>query len=271
MPASKGDRALAEKLAGARLRSAPYTAREVAAGEARVAARLADRLLRGALSFDDAVQPAARLEEAFGRPPRGSDREQAEERQMREAAEDLRRLCRLVVGQPDALHQMTMFIGAARLPEPAGARVLACVLQLAGREDSARFWWQYAAGAGDTSASYCLFLHHMTLAEVHEAAWWHAQADPDACTGTEAEAGARAGAGAGADRTGYRRRGVADAYDTVVTWGIDLEIVMDGRPAPTATEAVVCYVTNAVEYVDEVDLPLPTPGFAERIEELTTT
>ncbi|KOG87735.1 hypothetical protein ADK38_23780, partial [Streptomyces varsoviensis] len=68
-----------------RRRSAPYTAREVAAGEARVAARLADRLLRGALSFDDAVQPAARLEEAFGRPPRGSDREQAEERQMREA------------------------------------------------------------------------------------------------------------------------------------------------------------------------------------------
>ncbi|MEV0275666.1 hypothetical protein AB0I22_04680 [Streptomyces sp. NPDC050610] len=261
MPASKTDQALAEKLATARLRSAPYTAQEVAAGEARVAARLADQLLRGALSFDDALQPAVRLEEAFGRPPRGSDREQAEARQMREAAEDLRRLCRLVVGQPEALHQMTMFIGAARLPEPAGARVLACVLQLAGREDSARFWWQYAAGAGDTSASYCLFLHHMALAEVHEAAWWHAQADADA----------NADAATVADRAGHRRTGVAGAYDTVVTWGIDLEVVMDGCPAPTATEAVVCYVTNAVEYVDEVDLPLPTPGFAERIEELTTT
>ncbi len=166
-----------------------------------------------------------------------------------------------MVGQPDALHQMTMFIGAARLPEPAGARVLACVLQLAGREDSARFWWQYAAGAGDTSASYCLFLHHMTLAEVHEAAWWHAQADADADNDADVDV----------DRTGCRRRGVADAYDTVVTWGIDLEVVMDGRPASTATDAVVCYVTNAVEYVDEVDLPLPTPGFAERIEELTTT
>ncbi|MFE7114571.1 hypothetical protein ACFU99_04005 [Streptomyces sp. NPDC057654] len=258
MPASKGDQALTAQLATARLRSAPYTAQEVAAGEARVAARLADRLLRGALSFDDALRPVARLEEAFGRPARGSERERAEERQMREAAEDLRRLCRLVVGQPEALHQMTMFIGAARLPEPAGARVLACVLQLAGREDSARFWWQYAAGAGDTSASYCLFLHHMALAEVSEAAWWHAQADADR---------------ADPDRTGYRWSDVADAYDTVVTWGIDLEVVIADHPdpTPTATEAVVCYVTNAVEYVEEVDLPLPTPGFAERIEELTTT
>ncbi len=145
---------------------------------------------------------------------------------------------------------MATFIGG-RVPEPEGARVLACVLELAGRQDSARFWWQYAAGAGDVTAAHCLCLHHLALAEVGEALWWHAQTSPDP----------RAPAA----------RPATDPYDAAVTWGITLEAVAPPghRLPPDAAAAVVGYVPGAVEYVDEVDLPLPRAGFAERIEELT--
>ncbi|MGV9852991.1 hypothetical protein ACWDWU_30085 [Streptomyces sp. NPDC003442] len=37
---------------------------------------------------------------------------------------------------------------------------------------------------------------------------------------------------------------------------------------PEAAGAVVRYVPTAIEYVDDVELPLPTDGFAEHIEEL---
>jgi hypothetical protein len=58
-----------------------------------------------------------------------------------------------------------------QLPEPSGARVLGCILQLTDAEDGARFWWQYAAGAGDDAASYCLYLHHLSLGETELASW----------------------------------------------------------------------------------------------------
>ncbi|MEU3350157.1 hypothetical protein [Streptomyces sp. NPDC037389] len=236
-------------LTGARLDTPPYTARELAAAETRLAARLADRMRDGALSFDDAVRHAAtgvRAEPAERLRP-----DQTEQPETHEAAEDLQRLCRLVVGRPDALHQMATFIGG-RVPEPDGARVLACVLELADREDSARFWWQYAAGAGDTTAAYCLYLHHLTLSEVGEALWWHAQTGP------------------GDDRRPLPgARPAVDPYDAAVVWGVRLEAATEGQVPPATAEAVAVYVTNAVEYVEELDLPLPPAGFAERIEELT--
>ncbi|MFH8403482.1 hypothetical protein ACH4FX_01730 [Streptomyces sp. NPDC018019] len=238
-------------LAKARLDTPPYTEREIAAAEARLSARVADRVLYGALSFDAAIQ--ARVEAAIGRGRTTGEREPTEQRQMHDAAQDLQRLCALVAGEPEALHQMSVFIGG-RLLEPDGARVLACVLQLAGREDSARFWWQYAAGAGDTSSAYCLYLHHLSLAEVGEAHWWHAHADPDRPA---------------------RTRPSADAYDLVISWAINLEIARGSGtpPPPTTAAAVVGYVSKAIQFTDEadLDLPLPPAGFAERIEQLTTS
>ncbi|MFF2847382.1 hypothetical protein ACFVT5_13700 [Streptomyces sp. NPDC058001] len=38
---------------------------------------------------------------------------------------------------------------------------------------------------------------------------------------------------------------------------------------PQAAAAAVSYVPTAIEYVDDVELPLPTAGFAQRIGELT--
>nr|MDT0526672.1 hypothetical protein [Streptomyces sp. DSM 41633] len=64
-----------------------------------------------------------------------------------------------------------------QLPEPPGARVLGCILQLAESEENARFWWQYAAGAGDPAPSYCLYHHHRALGEHAPARWWHDQTE----------------------------------------------------------------------------------------------
>ncbi|MFH9422952.1 hypothetical protein [Streptomyces sp. NPDC017529] len=246
MPASRTD--LDRILAKARLATPPYTQRELDAAEQRLTARVTGRMLHGALSFDAAIQ--ARVEAAIGRDRTTSERgEPTELRQMDDAAQDLQRLCALVVGEPDALHQMSVFIGG-RVLEPVGARVLACVLQLVGRDDSARFWWQYAAGAGDTSAAYCLYLHHLSLAEVGEAHWWHSHADPD-----------------------RPARPSADAYDLFTSWAIDLETAREpGTPAATTAAAVLGYVSNAIQFTDDadLDLPLPPSNFAERIEQLTT-
>lgn len=229
-------------LAGARQTPRPYTGQELAAAEQRLAGKLADRMLHGALSFDDATGPG--LGQAAARPGPSS-------RRCRGPETDLRLLCQLVIGQPDALHAMSSFIGG-RILEPDGARVLGCVLHLAGREDSARFWWQYAAGAGDVSACYCLFLHHTALGEGQEADWWHDQADPD------------------------RERGLwppgADRYAMTLGWGTLLGVAAREVPAAWETQAVFGYVPGAVRWVDDdLDLPLPDPGFAQRIEEIAGT
>jgi hypothetical protein len=143
---------IADVLTMARLASPAYTDEEMATAETRLAAKAADRIVTGAVTFDNAThhlywRPAPRSGTHPG-PEDGDDG-------IHRAGADLRALCHLVISQPDALSAMSTFIGD-RILEPAGARVLACVLHLAGREGSARFWWQYAAGADDVAASYCL-------------------------------------------------------------------------------------------------------------------
>nr|BBJ56361.1 hypothetical protein SAVMC3_89900 [Streptomyces avermitilis] len=51
------------------------------------------------------------------------------------------------------------------------------MLQLTDTDEGARFWWQYAAGAGQAAAAYCLYLHHLALGESDTADWWHRQTD----------------------------------------------------------------------------------------------
>jgi hypothetical protein len=232
-------------LAGARLAPRPYTAEHLRAAGERLAAKLADRMLHGALTFDDATR-VVRDHAAF----RTAHRPSPPCAGTRAPEADLRLLCRLVIGQPDALHAMSTFV-AGRILEPDGARVLACVLHLAGRSDSARFWWQYAAGAGDVCACYCLFLHHTAHGETVEANWWHDQADPRR------------------ERDLWIR---ADRYAMTLGWSTVLVLAADRRPAAQAmADEVFGYVPDAVRWVDEdVELPLPDDGFAERIEEITS-
>ncbi|MCE0444821.1 hypothetical protein LT493_04545 [Streptomyces tricolor] len=242
-----------------------YSTEDIEAAERRIAARVADRLLHGALSFDDAMQPA-RAQTVRPHSP-GCDAWRPEEKLRADAAGALRALCRSMAGQADALHQMSQFVGH-RILDPDGAVILGCVLQLAAREDSARFWWQFAAGAGDMSAACCLYLHHLSLGETREADWWRAQM----IAGTSLK-------NRSVRRNRVRMRFTSDIPWSSSTWTMLAIGLEDGPPTatvtwkhmvlPQAAAAVVRYVPTAIEYVDDVDLPLPTAGFAERIEELT--
>ncbi|MFD8360981.1 hypothetical protein, partial [Streptomyces sp. NPDC059715] len=143
-----------ELLSRARLASTPYTQADIDAAEARVLARL----------HTPAPAPPATIPVAIKEPT------------AVEAAQDLQTLCETVVTRTTALRTLRTFL-TPQLPEPPGARVLGCILQLAESEENARFWWQYAAGAGDPAASYCLYLHHRALGEHAPARWWHEQTE----------------------------------------------------------------------------------------------
>ncbi|TJZ58686.1 hypothetical protein FCH28_00420 [Streptomyces piniterrae] len=225
------DRALAK----ARLPRRSYIDTEAA--EARLTARITQRVWRGALTFDDQMEPvraaAARAPERAGLP-------------RRRHHQHLRTLCETVVAKQ--LHKLSTFLTRSIL-EPDGARVLGCVLHLANRADSAQFWWQFAAGAGDTGAACCLYLHHMALGEEQEAQLWYGQAAMEVQTSRTPE--------------------WADRRDVLAALRI-LELLRENNAhRSAAATAVIAYVPDALGFVDDVELPLPDADFASRIEELT--
>lgn len=218
-------------LAGARLvPTAPYSRSDIEAAEARIAARVA---------AGGPDEPGARVcpqrTATAGRPPR-----------THPAARDLRSLCEALLTRPGALKGLGNFLGSA-LPEPSGARILGGLLYLADCEDSARFWWQYGAGASDTVSSYCLYLHHRSTGEDEEADWWlrHTEITPATLNreATELEI-----ATALHVLSGLRR---------------------GGRGLPEALLALVEYVPAVVGFVDDdLELPLPDGDLAEIVEEV---
>ncbi|WP_274562409.1 hypothetical protein [Streptomyces spiramyceticus] len=213
-------------LSRARLLHRPYTQAEIDAAEARLAARA---------SGASTQTPASHLPSTDAVPAAAE----------RCAARDLRTLCETVVTHSGALADLKLFFSRA-LPEPSGARVLGCLLQMSHREESARFWWQYAAGAGDSAATYCLYLHHRALGEDGEADWWHRQTAKVA----------------------------TDHEDINIPAALRiLRRLKTGTPSvPDPVTAVLDYVPIAIRYVDDdLDLPLPDPDFTERIQALTTT
>ncbi|MEU2396134.1 hypothetical protein [Streptomyces sp. NPDC007369] len=177
-------------------------------------------------------------------PAPAADRQRA----MRGAADDLQALCETAVTGAAVSALGGGFLTQA-LPQPSGARVLGCILLLTDAEDSARFWWQYAAGAGDSIATYCLYLHHLALGENRQAVWWRRQTARAGDTGLPAvvrtpRAERPAGQGRGRERSRERGRATVDA--------------------------VMEYVSAAVRYVDDdLELPLPAPDFSERIRAIT--
>lgn len=173
------------------------------------------------------------------------------------AAGDLRTLCETVLAHttPRALQDFV----TEHLPEPPGARVLGCILQLADAGDSARSWWQYAAGAGDDLASYCLYLHHLILGDTDAAAWWRDQTNIATRPAPE-------------PLTAVPDPGIPTAYDASFPTVLRALTHLDRAAPPRRTElvdAVMHYVPGAVAlgYVDNPDfeLPLPGPDFAEHI------
>ncbi|MGI5336618.1 hypothetical protein ACQEVS_04025 [Streptomyces sp. CA-181903] len=223
-------------LAKARLDPRPYPSAEVDRAETRLAVRLTERMWHGALYFDDQMEPARTAA------VRAAHRNYLPHRAFYRR---LRSLCKTVVAHD--LHKLGALL-ADRLLEPEGALVLGCVLQLADREDSARFWWQFGAGADDTGAACCLYLHHMALGERREAELWRRQAGLEALMPETPEE--------------------IDRNDLNMALQM-LDGLRDGEGFSPAATAVIAYVPDALGFVEEVDLPLPQPDFPERIGELT--
>ncbi|WP_369170668.1 hypothetical protein AB5J49_24020 [Streptomyces sp. R28] len=303
-------------LARARLHRRPYPQAAIDAAAARLSTRAAARpdatgptparatpgpppahATRGQTPSAPPVPPALSATPA----PPG----QAPPTDERSAADDLQTLCETVITHTDALTDLEEFLARA-LPEPPGARVLGCMLQLCAREESARMWWQYAAGAGDTAASYCLYLHHRALGEHGVADWWQTQharytrsVQPGIADlqGEDPQGDGLQGEGPhGADLQGDtpqvenphdQNTVAADATlriddsgpgpehepqdEISTTLRVLRALKPDTSPVPDPVNAVLHYIPAAVAYVDDdLDLPLPDPDFTDRIRALAT-
>ncbi|MFD8958714.1 hypothetical protein ACFV0W_17615 [Streptomyces anulatus] len=165
-----------------------------------------------------------------------------------------------------------------QLPEPPGARVLGCILQPAESEENVRFWWQYAAGAGDPAASYCLYLHHRALGEHAPARWWHEQAELlQNIPSTDEPVPPGEGPGADPDAVPFAVTAALNAVSTTDASLLPTALRILGAlktgpaPVPAVVGAVLDYAPAAVGYVDGLDLPLTDPDFTDHIRTLIAT
>lgn len=178
----------------------------------------------------------------------------------RRAGGQLLALCEMLVSRY-AHTELRSFL-TDRLPEPVGARLVGCILQLADDEDGARAWWQYAAGAEDELSPYCLHLQHRKDGEGELAKWWLDRSRVDRWNGL-----------------GGRPRDVRLAFD--LNFPDLLEILAGlrpqngerrGRDRDEVIESLLEYVPDAVApghaRYPAFDLPVPEPGFADRVRAL---
>ncbi|WP_051716372.1 hypothetical protein [Streptomyces bikiniensis] len=181
-----------------------------------------------------------------------------------DAAEDLRALCETLVRHTPAT-AVSAFV-TDQVPEPSSALVLACVLQLTDTDDGARFWWQYAAGAGQPGAAYCLYLHHLALGETHTARWWHTQTDEDKPSTRQVNTTVR-----------WNDVPVVLRHEDKASTGTIVRVLRTlaqhiTRPRSAVVTELMNYMPTAVAvgYLREPDseLPLPGPAFAHKIQTL---
>ncbi|WP_327248527.1 hypothetical protein [Streptomyces sp. NBC_01320] len=239
-------------LSRARLTATPYAQQDIDAAEARILARLENPPTPTPV-LASAAQPVI------------------PETPEHEAAQSLQTLCGTVVART-GLQTLDDFI-TPHLPEPPGARVLGCILQLA-ESENARFWWQYAAGAGDPASSYCLYLHHLALGEQGEARWWHDQTElvQDALPATDTTdntATTPAQDVPSAVTAALKQVTTTDASLLPTALRILGALRTEPAPRPAAVGAVIDCVPAAVGCVDGLDLPLTDPDFTDYIRTLT--
>ncbi|MDO0936482.1 hypothetical protein QQY66_34045 [Streptomyces sp. DG2A-72] len=189
------------------------------------------------------------------------------------AAEDLRALCETLLTHTPAT-AVSNFV-TEQVPEPRSALVLACVLQLTDTDEGARFWWQYAAGAGQPAAAYCLYLHHLSLGESDTADWWHRQTDdvqPPPTPPAHDTDSTTAEAPASWHPADHQ---LVSTSTTTILRVLRHLAKYQARPRSAAVTALMTYVPTAVAigYLrrPELDLPTPGPDFARRISILLAT
>jgi hypothetical protein len=175
------------------------------------------------------------------------------------AAQSLQALCEAALVHCTTDHLADFLTD--QVPQPRAAWILGCVLQLADDDHGARFWWQYAAGASDAAASYSLYLHHLARGDTHAASFWHAQACADLDETLPDDTPA--------DAPAYRLMTTDTSIPTVLRILSRLGRHLPRKHTQTAT-AVIDFVSTAValgyQRNPDYELPLPGPGFAERLE-----
>lgn len=197
------------------------------------------------------------------------------------AAQLLRTLCEAVINSLSAPPLLADFV-TDQLPAPPGARVLGCVLLLADSEAGARFWWQYAAGAGDDPASYCLYLHHLAQGETHAAAFWRRQTTidtrPDPTTAPlppMQPALTRRDSGDGSLTTVDTSTPTLLRIIALLLADPDLDTLRLGTARSAFATAVLDYVPAAVAAGysghPDIEIPLPGPYFADHLAAITAT
>ncbi|MEU6540729.1 hypothetical protein [Streptomyces sp. NPDC047000] len=180
------------------------------------------------------------------------------------AAGDLNALCEAVVNS--AVPATVEFL-TEQLPEPPSAWLLGCALNLAAVEDGARFWWQFAAGAGHVPAAYCLALHHLARGEVHAAAFWYDQVGLD----DPVESDSFTVSGVRPPLQQFR----FDASVPTVLRILSYLAPPEHRPRTHRADAITNYVAYAVTdgytHHPNVEIPLPGPRFADRVTFILTS
>ncbi|WP_432181218.1 hypothetical protein [Streptomyces sp. NBC_00063] len=184
------------------------------------------------------------------------------------AAEDLRALCETVVTHTPAA-DVADFV-TEQVPQPRSALVLACVLQLTDTSEGARFWWEYAAGAGQPAAAYCLYLHHLALGESETANWWHSQTND-----VQPPPGAAEQAPTPGTEWHPATHSVTQMPTTTILRLLRHLARDSERTHSAAVSELMDYIPTAVAvgYLREPDLDLPMPGphFADDISALLDT
>ncbi|MCL7377794.1 hypothetical protein [Streptomyces sp. 35G-GA-8] len=138
---------------------------DLAASKAQIARDVADTLM-----FDGSVARNAGV--ARTRPAAPADFFPTVHDQ---AGKDLHALSAEALHGIDAAGRLARLANSRRI-DPDGALYFACLLNLAGWHEGAQFWWQFAAGAGNPTAAYCLYLLHLGRGERRDAAHWADQA-----------------------------------------------------------------------------------------------
>ncbi|MFJ3673818.1 hypothetical protein ACIPSE_45990 [Streptomyces sp. NPDC090106] len=181
-----------------------------------------------------------------------------------EAAQDLRALCETVVSHTSSA-DVADFV-TDQVPGPRSALALACVMQLTDTDDGARFWWQYAAGAGQSAAAYCLYLHHLSNGETDIADWWQQQTDATAATVPTDDI---------RDQTPACEKEWAPANHRLGEFPTTMLRVLRqlarSHHRATPVTGLMAYLPTAVDvgYLrHDFELPLPGPGFARRVNSL---
>jgi hypothetical protein len=205
---------------------------DLAASRRQIARDVADVLM-----FDDAAARTAGITRRTLRAP--ASRHPTPHTQ---AAHNLYDLCACAINGTDAAGYLSVLANSRQRIDPDGALYFACLLYLADFSEGAQFWWQFAAGGGNPTAAYCMYLVHVGRGELRDAEHWAfqvAELDELAETGSDT----------------HRVTVATTAHNS-----------RRGRPDPALREAVQQLTVDPDD--DFGAVPQPDPGLAERIEEL---